>query len=423
MSVQGTKTIRLPRLLPHQEAILASSDPLILLLGGIGSGKTHSLGYMAIRGACDHPGLESAIFAPSYTLFRRVTLPKFQAVVPPDLYEWRPGDHIIEWITGAVTYCLGVDRTPEQRIVGMNLAWFCWDEPGASPNGRIIGLIEQRLRAGDPALRFGALFTSPHGHTWLKDWSEKPSVRVVRASTYDNPYLDEGFLRTLEEEFPPGSLLHRQELLGEFVVRTGLLYPMWTRSAHVVEEGYSPDLPYELGWDPGARAAGVVAVQVRGGRHVVVREWTPDDEFTEDTARRVRQELGASPAAIYLDTPSRLNTRTGITDTHALQAVFPRADVRVLGGRKRSSDYRHRAVSGALHRGMLAVSRSLVPRRVSQAERGIVRALEALAWQEESTRDERQPEKDPLKHVMDALEFYTAARIAPRYVDSEDRAA
>lgn len=376
---------------------------------------------MALRGVCEQPAEESAIFAPSYTLLRRVTLPSLQATVPPELYVWNAGDKCLEWINGSVTWCLGVDRTPEQRVIGMNLAWAVWDEAGASPNSRIVGLIEQRLRAGDPARRFLALFTSPHGYGWLRDWSEKAGVRTIHATTYDNAFLDPGYIAMLEEEFPPGTPLHSQEMLGEFVVRTGLLYPGFSRAVHVVDVHYSPELPYSLGWDPGARAAGVVAVQVRGGEHVVVREWTPDGEFTEDTARAIGVELGASPAEVYLDTPSKLNTRTGLTDVHALRAVWPRADVRVLGGKKRASDYRHRAVSGALARRVLLVSRDLVPRRVSHADRGIVRALETIAWPRAETRDEAQPEKDPMKHIVDAVEFYSAAMIPPRYVDSVER--
>ncbi len=416
-----TRRILLPPLLQYQADALCSTDALLLFRGGIGCGKTRCLGMMVLRGASEQEGCESAIFAPSYTLLRRVTLPSIQAVVPPELYRWNPGDKCIEWINGSITYCLGVDRTPEQRIIGMNLGWAVWDEAGASPNGRIIGLIEQRLRAGDPGLRFLALFTSPHGYGWLRDWEERNHPRVIHATTYDNTYLDPSYIAMLEEEFPPGSLLHRQEMLGEYVVRSGLVYPMFSRAVHLCDERFDPDRPYELGWDPGFRAAGVIAFQEFGREHVAVKEWTPDNEFTDDTARRIDDELGFAPAAVRLDTPSKLNTRTGITDVQALRAVWPRCDVRVLGGKKRSSDYRHRALSGALHRRNFKVSRDLEPRGSSQADRGIVRALESLAWPREEPRDESPPKKDPFKHVVDAAEFYAAVKLPPQYTDSAER--
>lgn len=376
----------------------------------------------ALVSALRQPRINGAIVTPSFRIFRQVVLPLWRRIVPAPLYTWRAADGEIVLRNGSVIYCVGVDRA-EERIIGLNLGWAVGDEVGAMRDGRVAGLLMQRIREGAEDQRHLSLFTSPHGFSWLSDWavqrasSGEAIVDVVNASTYSNPFLSRGYVRDLEIDFPPGSLLHRQELLGEFVARTGLVYGdvFGERSTRLVDLEYDPALPYALGWDPGSRASGVVAVQRgMGGRHIVVREWTPDGQYTEDTAAAVLRDMRRAPAIVYMDTPSKLNTRTGITDVRALRAAFPGAKVRVLGGHARSSEWRHRALVGALRRGHLLFSRSLTP-RVDRGSRGIVRALETLSWADESTRIERADSKDPVKHVVDALEFYCAIELPPRY--------
>ena len=354
---------------------------------------------------------------------------KWCELVPPQLYHYHPGEQLIEMANGTTIYAMGTNKA-RSRLRGYNLGWACMDEVGAEPDGMVPRLIMQRIRIGNPDLRHLLMVTSPAGHRWLQDWAEQkgadgqPLVDVVRASTYDNRHLGEDYLAAMEVDFPVGTPLHLQEMMGEFVSKTGRVYgDVFDRARNLVDHSHDWNRPYDLGWDPGARASGVVAFQIFGGVHVAVREWIPDGEYTEDTATRIRQDMGRSPRSICLDTPSRLNTRTGITDVAALRAVFDRStDVKVLGGRRRSSAYRHRAMTSALARGSLAVSRDLVRDRVGHAERGLVHALETLEWAEDSTRSERVDDKSPLKHVMDACEFYVARTIPPQFGDSVERA-
>jgi hypothetical protein len=370
------------------------------------------------------PGVAGAIMAPTYRLFQRVVLPTWRALVPSQLYRYRPGDQCIDLVNGTRIFCLGTNRAIE-RVIGLNLGWAAMDEAGVARDDEVARMIMQRIRIGDPRHRALALFTSPHGFGWLKDWSEqrdlngRDAVDVVRATTYQNPHLPIEYIADLEVEFPPGTMIHRQELLGEFVVATGLVYDMFSRVAHITPAFDNFDAPYALGWDPGSRASGVLAFQRQAGAHVAVRQWTPSDRFTDDVARDVLRDMGRSPRAVYLDTPSKLNTRTGITDVEAIQAVFPRAKIQVLGGRRRSSEYRHRAVSSALRRHELVFSDSLLPGRISLDERGLIHALESLAWSDTSTRKERVDDSDPLKHIIDALEFYVSAVLPPRYSDPQ----
>lgn len=397
----------------------------MLFVAGVGAGKTYTLALMVLRGAAEQPGCDGAIFAPSYRLLKRVTLPSIERVIPSELYTWRPADQELRFVNGSRVYCMGVDRTPAERVLGMNLAWACWDEAGASKDGDIVGLVTERLRAGAQDKRFLALFTSPHGYSWLPEWADEEAVEVIRARTYDNTFLDRGYLDMLEREYPVGSLLHRQEMLGEFVSRTGRVYgEVFSRALHTIEFEGSSSAPYILSVDPGYRASAWLAWQrAPSGAWCVVQEWLPANETTEESARRVRQARGRPPDRVYMDTPSRQNSRLHVNDYEAIVDVLGRAcRVRVLGGHERSSDWRHKAVLSGLRSGALRISRRLCPARMGADERGIIHGLEALEWPEESTRSERQDEKSPLKHAVDALELGAAVLTPPKLGRSEDRA-
>jgi hypothetical protein len=371
-----------------------------------------------------HPGEDGAIFAPSFRLLARVVLPTLQMVIPPELYTWHPAEQCLRFVNGSTVWCMGTDRQPAQRIIGMNLAWAVYDEAGASTDDRIVRLINQRLRKGVPSRRFLSLFTSPHGHGWLQDWASD-SVHVINASTYDNPFLSPEYIAELEIDFPVGTALHRQEMLGLFVSATGKVYgDFFSRSRHTVPFKGAPG-PYVLTVDPGFRASAWLAwhrPQTHPRPWVVTREWLPEGETTEASAARVKREMGGPPASVFMDVPSRQNSRMHVNDYEAIVDVFGGATkVRVLGGHERSSDWRHKAVIAGLSSGALKIGEHLCPARIGRDERGLVYALETIEWPDPSTRSERRDEKDPRKHVIDALEFGAAVLTPPKLGRSEDR--
>jgi hypothetical protein len=216
-------------------------------------------------------------------------------------------------------------------------------------------------------------------------------------------------------------------MLGQWIAATGLVYgDVFSRAAHSSAYTGSSDA-YVLTVDPGYRASAWLAWQ-RPALHprpwVVVREWLPEQETTEDSARRILREMGAPPSQVFTDVPSRQNSRIHVNDTQAIADVFgSRARIRVLGGHERSSDWRHKAVIAGLRSGMLRVSERLCPARIGPGERGLVHALETAEWPHPSTRVEYQDDRDPRKHVLDALEFGAAVLTPPKLSRSEDRAS
>ena len=418
----AVEQVRFPAPLHHQWSFLTSTATKRALVGGVGTGKTFAETLTAMYlGTEVHPRLPGAVLFPTYAQWRRIGRPMWQTLVPPDLWHEAKAEQKIYLANGTAIDVLGVDKALE-RIRGFNWAWALLDEAGTLRDRSAIKMITQRLRIGDPKRRCLGVLTSPYGHRWLREWAEGDNVDLIRASTYDNIHLDDTYLRMLEEEYPVGTPEWKQELLGEWIAMHGLVYgDIFSRAEHTVEE-YPGRGPYRLSVDPGYRASAWLAWEERRGRWVVTEEWLAEQETTEETARRVKADRGRPPTHVYMDTPTKQNTRTHINDADAIRDVMGRqCHTRILGGHQRSSDWRHKSVISGFRSGVLRVAERLCPSRITSGERGLVHALETSEWADDSSRDERRAEKDPLKHVIDALEFGAAILTPPRLGRSEDR--
>ena len=390
---------------------------------GIGSGKTHGAVQLAKIAGFSQSGVEAGLTAPTFSIFRRTFLPVWRRLVPSAMYRWKVADQQLVLANGTTIHCMGT-KDSQNRVLGDSWAWAIMDEAGAERDPDAASRLMERVRGGNELERFLLLLTSPHGHGWLSDFLGLPRVKHINATTYDNPFLPASYIRDLEDQYPKGTPVHDQQMLGKLIHLLGLLYGhFFVRSKHVVPLEHDFTAPYVLGWDPGKRASGVVALQALLPDHlVIVKQWTPRDEPTEVTAVKVKQEMGRSPTHIYMDTPSKHNTRSGLGDVKVLRAVFGgRCAVKPLGGIVRSSDYRHDAVRTGLVQQRLLISASLVHKRVAKDESGIVHALETMPYERAEPANETVKKTDPRKHILDALEFAMVKAMPPRYSTAPDR--
>lgn len=417
MTAKGNRAV-LPAPYAKQREFLALKTRRRAFIAGVGAGKTFTLCLTAVISALRQPNVLGGIFFPSMTLWEDVGLPTWEEVVPPQLYTWHRWTRRIEFVNGATIIVKGLDRS-RSRIKGLNLGWACMDEVAVHKDAWPVKLVGQRIRRGREDLRHLSIFSSPAGHHWVREWCEHPSTGLVRATTYDNrARLGEDYITACEADFPPGSKEHAQEMLGEFVSLSGLVYgDIFSRARHTVDWPGDQAGDYALSVDYGWRAsAWLVWQKMPSGSWCVVDEYLPEQELTEDVALKIMRDRGRAPALVRCDVPaSRSTSRAHVNDDDALRDVFGRrCKVHVVGGYERSSDWRHKAVVAGLNSGQLRVSSRLIPQRPRPGERGLVHALESCEWPDESSRDERRDEKDRLKHVLDALEFGAAAFTPPK---------
>jgi len=110
-----------------------------------------------------------------------------------------------------------------QMLRGTNLAWVYMDEAAYSSH-EAFQVLKGRLRqAGYPHQMW--LTTTPKGYNWFYEEfarEQRSDYALHQWSARDNPYLPEGFIKSLEANYSPEFAL--QEIDGQFTIVGGNAY-------------------------------------------------------------------------------------------------------------------------------------------------------------------------------------------------------
>ena len=222
-------------LLPAQTAFMAASERFVAFIGGVGSGKTMAGAIKVIQYVTDHPGALGLVGAPNKTVLRDVTqrtlLEMFARFAPNAIKLHKHSEGHIFLHNGSEIFLRSMDDFEHRR--GTNLAFF-WLDEGIYCGYEAWRVMKARLRqTGFPLQAF--LTSTPRGQDqFYRDFEANlaPDHRLVRAATYDNYYLPDGYAASLGYT---GSYA-LQELEGHFVAREGLVY-------HLRAENVAPTPP------------------------------------------------------------------------------------------------------------------------------------------------------------------------------------
>lgn len=250
------------------------------MLGGRGSGKTHSCTRYVIDHVHGPPCLTGSaphwigIIAP--TLGDAVTScvkgpSGLESLDPSARMVTTPGGTVVRWPNGSEAKLFGAEneRDVDRLRSGGNRCIFWVEEVAAL----------RHLDAAFNHMRFG-LRVGPHPH-WIGSTTprprklivrlnngEIPNVVITRATMWDNPHLSADVREALESEYA-GKMIGRQELFGEIIEEAeGALWQRVLIDATRVTKTRVPSLErITVGVDPsgGAGEQGIV-VAGRSGR-------------------------------------------------------------------------------------------------------------------------------------------------------------
>jgi PBSX family phage terminase large subunit len=225
-------------LLPAQRQFIDdTSHRIVGYIGGFGSGKSFALAAKAITLGLENPGTTAMIAEPSFPMIRTVFIPAMDAALEQWQvdYEFRVSpqpEYTLKLPTGNVKLlCQSAENW--QRVRGQNISFVLWDEADTSP-------VETAQKAGEMFLarmRVGrvnqlALASTPEGFRYCyRTFVEQdgPDKRLIRVKTRDNPYLPDGFIESLQRNYP--AQLINAYLEGHFVnMASCSLYPEFDRS-------------------------------------------------------------------------------------------------------------------------------------------------------------------------------------------------
>ena len=241
--------------LKHQREFIRSTAIHTALIGGFGSGKSHVGVAKTIIKKLQFPNVNVAYYLPTYGLINDVAFPKFieqlQAYNIP--FTVNRSENIIKTEFGSIILR---NMSDPERIIGYEVGYSLIDETDALTKDKmadvfmkIIGRNRSKLPKG--YINQTDVVGTPEGFKWLHEFFVKNSnenKKVIKAKTYDNPFLPKGYVDTLKETYTESQI--NAYLNGEFVnLNSASVYQSYNRKSHRTNEVALPNERLIVGLD------------------------------------------------------------------------------------------------------------------------------------------------------------------------------
>jgi PBSX family phage terminase large subunit len=273
-------------LLPAQREFVDDTEHLILgFCAGFGAGKTRALCAKAIFLAMDNPNTVGAAFEPTHIMIRDVFMRAFDDFLGEYKieYDFRVSpqpEYVLHLPRGATTILCRATET-YNRIRGQTLSFVLCDEIDTSTQEiaqKASEMMLARLRGGKkPQL---AVASTPEGYRWLYNTfvenGDNPDRRLIKAKTTDNPYLPEGFVESLYQNYDPQLIASYIE--GEFTnLANTTVYHPFDRDVHWCDTQITDTDRLLIGVDFNVGCCFTEVMVRRGDEFHVVAEHYPKD--------------------------------------------------------------------------------------------------------------------------------------------------
>ena len=402
-------------LLPHQLKFCEDIDHRKLaLVCGFGAGKTYALVSKSIILASMNVGCISAIFEPTAPMLRDILMRTMNELLElweiPFTFRASPlPEYQLQFKEGVHTILLRTILT-YQRLRGQNLCAVGFDEAD-TVNKRdaeqAMKMALARLRSGDVQQFYAT--TTPEGHSWAFDTFEKNAkddTRLIKAKTSDNPYLPEGFIDSLLENYPPQ--LIQAYLNGNFCnLTTGQVYDKFDRNIHVLETDpvINEHEPIRVGIDFNIGNMNAVIGIAAANKFIVIDEISKSHD-TDSLAKEIKAKYPFNKIYVYPDASGgNRSTNASKTDIQILESY----------GFLNQSALSNPAIRDRVNsvQGMFLNGKGESKMMISKKA---IRLIECLELQ--SYNDKGEPDKDAgYDHMNDALGYITWRLFNPLHMN------
>ena len=397
-------------MLPHQVAFCEDTEHRKLgLVCGFGAGKTYGLVCKSVHMAAMNVGHVSALFEPIAPMLRDILqrtmdelLEKWE--IPFDFRVSPLPEYTLHFAEGSHTILLRTMETAN-RIRGQNLCAVGFDEADTANKNvatQAMRMALARLRDGNVQQFYAA--TTPEGFGWAYETFEKNAsddTALIRAKTSDNPYLPEGFIDSLLENYP--EQLIKAYLDGVFVnLNTGQVYDRFDRTKHVITELPNVDNePLRIGIDFNVNNTNAV-VGCRLGNQLLLIDEISGAHDTDALAQEIQRRFPDRRIYVYPDASGgNRSTNASRTDIQILESYgfsnqSPRSNPAV----------RDRVLAV---QGLLENSKGQVRVQISHKCKRLIECLELQSWNSKG-----EPDKEAgYDHFCDALGYLIVREFSP----------
>lgn len=251
------------------------------MVAGYGAGKSQAGVVRTLMLAFKYPGFDFAFVEPTFDLVRLIAWPRFEDILNSwDVgYTLNKSEALLYINNGSKVIFRSADNPT--RLVGFEVADAVVDEADVLGEKdandvwvKMIGRARQKKPDGS-ANTVGAVST-PEGFKFMyKKWEKerREGYELVRAPTYSNPYLPDGYLDALKATYPENLLQAYCE--GLFVnLTSGSVYHEFDRDLNGTFEEINPGEPLHIGMDFNVNNMSAVTCVVRKNNPMALDELT-----------------------------------------------------------------------------------------------------------------------------------------------------
>jgi hypothetical protein len=277
----------------------------------LGSGKTYSLCVKALQLALANPELPGIMCEPVAAMIGRVLVPTMNAL----LYELNiafnlnksEGSYDIDFGDGNPRKIWLLSSENYGRAAGISASWFGVDECDLMKKNvatDAVNMLVSRLTRGNQMQ--GVVVSTPEGYNFCYDFFEENAGddrRLIRASTYDNPFIDPSYFENMAKTHTAQQL--EAYLKGYFInLTTGQVYHAFDRHLNHTDKTINDvptNVPLHLGIDFNVNVMATTVNIIDNSDRVFQINELSGSKNTESRIKTIKQLYPGRPIIVYPD--------------------------------------------------------------------------------------------------------------------------
>jgi len=296
------------KVLDHQKDFINSVNPTTGLIAGFGAGKSYAGTLKTIIKKLQYPNINVAYYLPNYPLIRDIAFEKFPEMCNDLGLHYQLNKTDKELIIKDFGKIIFRNMSEPEYIIGYEVGYSLIDETDAMPKIKMDKAFKQILARNRSKLPDGKpnqvdLVGTPEGYRFAYNLlvANKPdNYRLIKASTYDNPYLPPDYINTLKDTYDEKLL--QQYLLGEFInVNGSAVYHQFDRDIHVCgNRDIDLSLPLIISFDFNINPYNAIyLIQVIDGKVTVIDNAIIKNKPLVDSLAYLKEKFAHLGAALF----------------------------------------------------------------------------------------------------------------------------
>jgi phage terminase large subunit len=321
------------KLLKAQKQFLFSSKRHTGLVAGFGSGKTQAGITKIVLKKLEYVGINVAYYLPTYNLIKDIAVPRITELLTSlDLdFTINLSDKFFEVFNGGISVGRIIMRTMDNPslIVGYEVGYSLIDECDVLPKSKMTTVFKQIIarnrsilplnRKGEKQVNQTDVVGTPEGFKWFYEFFVTKATEnktLIRAKTYDNPFLSESYIDGLQEDYTSVEL--QAYLGGEFVnLTSGNVYRNFDRVANHSDRIIKDKDVLHIGMDFNITNMSAVIHVTDGSKLIAVDEITKAYD-TSEMAELIKTKFKGHRIVVYPDASGNSRKTSSSTTDHQI---------------------------------------------------------------------------------------------------------